>query len=291
MRKTRSGLFGKAPSGSWGKVRGVIRGLMIGGCLTLMAPGAARSAGAELLLTVQPILDQAQTHKSFDSLCQYLSQVTGRSCRVITSPNFLAYWQSMNNVKSYNLAFDAAHFTDYRISKLGFTVLAKVPDSVTYSLVVQDKSMVLDPAELVGKRVATLGIPSIGAARLNEMFPNPSRQPITIEVADSEQGMKLLLQGKVYAAILPTPIVSQFMVTGSPISVVLTTDPIPHIALSASPAIDNMTREVIKRAMLAAPKTVAGRKMLKEVGFERFDPATTAVYAGQAKVLRDYSGY
>jgi phosphonate transport system substrate-binding protein len=291
MRKARFGIFGKVLSGSRGNSVGVIGGLTAWTCVVLWAPGAAHGAAAELVLAVQPILDEAQTHTSFDPLCQYLSAVTGRPCRVFTSPNFLAYWQTMLGGKSYNLALDAAHFTDYRVGKFGFSVLAKAPDTVTYSLVVQDKNLVLDPAELVGQRVATLGIPSIGAARLNGMFPHPARQPIVVEVGNAEEGMNLLLQGKVSAAILPTPIIGQFMANGSPISVVLTTEPIPHIALSAAPSIDDTTRELIRRAMIDAPKSVLGRKMLKDVGFERFDPATPAVYAGQAKVLREYSGY
>ena len=257
----------------------------------IFTPQPVATGGNELVLAVQPILDEEQTRKVFQPLCDYLAHATGRPCRLFTSPNFYAYWDNVRQSKAFNLVLDAAHFTDYRTQKLGFEVLAKIPDSVTYTLVTRDNDLMLDASELVGKRVATLGIPSIGAARLNGLFPNPSRQPVVIEVGAAEKAMRMLLDGKVSAAILPTPIVSQQMASGAGVSVVLTTDPIPHIALSASSSIDASTRTALRNALLSAHNSEAGKKMLKLIGFERFDPASSAVYVDQRKILKEYWGY
>ena len=268
---------------------------IIGLCLVFIGlggfspTGSAGTATTDLVIAVQPILDADGTRKSYGPLCHYLARATGKTCHIYTSPNFLSYWQTMRASNAYNLVLDAAHFTDYRITKLGYVVLVKIPDTVSYSLVVLSKNLILDPTELVGRHVATLGIPSMGAARLNQMFPNPSRQPITVEVADAERGVDLLVQGKVLAAILPTPIISQYMQRGSPLSVVLTTDPIPHVALSAAPSMDVATREIIRKALLDVSKTEGGKQMLKQIGLEQFDPATAAAYAGQSRVLMEYS--
>mgnify|MGYP001614772398 FL=1 len=251
----------------------------------------ATAAGGELVLAVQPIMEEGLTRKAFQPLCDYLAQATGRPCRILTSPNFYAYWDTVRQGTAFNLVLDAAHFTDYRAQKLGYHVLAKIPNTVTYSLVTLDSALLLDAGELVGKRVATLGIPSIGAARLNGLFPNPSRQPVTVEVGAAEQAMRLLLSGKVNAAILPTPIVAQQMASGGGLSVVLTTDPIPHIGLSAAPSVDANTRSALSKALLSAHTSEDGKKMLKQIGFERFDPATAAVYTGQAGILKEYWGY
>lgn len=263
--------------------------------VSLYCSGASVTAVAvepgEVVLAIQPVLSEAQTRASFGPLATYLSQVSGKRVTIATRPNFLAYWDTLRKGAGYDLVLDAAHFTDYRVQKLGFTVLAKVPDSVSYSLVMRDDDPAFDPAELVGRRVATLGTPSIGAARLNAMFPNPVRQPIAVEVASAEEGMELLLAKKVEAAILPTPIVSQRMAQGGGIAVVTTTDAIPHIALSAAPSIDAATQERIRRGLLDATKTPAGKEMLKQIGFERFDPATAAVYKGQATTLKQYWGF
>lgn len=258
--------------------------------LPFAAPRAAQDPDT-LLLLVQPILSAEKTRAAFQPLADYITKLTGKYCMVRTMPNFLAYWDAVRRPNDYDLVLDAAHFTDYRASKLGFTVLAKIPDTVSYSLVVPDNMLIFDPTELIGKRVATLGPPSIGAARLNGMFPNPVRQPMIIEVESSEQGMQMLLNHQVDGAILPTPLVSRQMTQGGGISVVTTTEPIPHIALSASPRLDAALREKIRIGVLDAAETPDGRKMLRGIGFSRFDPATAAIYAGQRRILKEFWGY
>jgi len=257
----------------------------------LLAHVPAQAADRDLVLAVQPILDPEHTRQAFQPLCDYLAKATQRNCTIFTSTHFYPYWEAARQGKEFNLVLDAAHFTDYRLQKLGFQVLAKVPDSVTYSLVTDTDTFIVDPSELVGKRVATLGIPSIGAARLNSMFPKPTRQPVTIEVRDAETGIKMLETKKVVAALLPTPIVSQQMARGAKINVVLTTDPIPHIGLSASPSVDSTTREAIRRALVRANQTEDGKAMLKAIGFERFDAATPSIYKGNADLLQQYWGF
>lgn len=252
---------------------------------------SAIAANGGCTLGVQPILSEQQTKKAFQPLADYLGKVASKTCVVRTSPNFLAYWDGVRKGGVYDLVLDAAHFTDYRAQKQGWEILAKIPDTVSYSLIVSDQTAVIDAGELISKRIATLGVPSIGAARLNALFPNPSRQPITVEVESAEAGIALLRAGKVDAAILPTPVVSQQMAQGGGISVVLTTEPIPHIALSASPQLPAATRERLRQALLAADKTPEGREMLKAIGFEKFDPASSAIYAGQSKTLKDYWGF
>src|SRR4030065_228192 len=136
-------------------------------------------------------------------------------CRISTRPNFLSYWEMMRRGKEYNLILDDAHFTDYRAQKMGYVVLAKIPNTVTYSLIVPHAAKLDDPARLVGRRIATLGIPSIGAAQLNGLFTQPSKQPIPVEVDSAADGFALLRKGKVAAAILPTPLVREEIVRGS----------------------------------------------------------------------------
>jgi len=267
---------------------------VVAGVLALSVLSVATRAAAEdrpLVLLVQPILSAEQTVKAFTPLCQYLGAVAARSCRVQVMPNFLSYWDFMRRNDGVDLVIDAAHFTDYRVQKFGYDVLAKIPDTVSYSLVVREDKLIFDPIELTGKRIATLGPPSIGAARLAGMYPNPVRQPSIVEVDSAEDGMRRLLTGKVEAAILPTPLVSRQMAQGGGIAVVMTTEPIPHIALSASPNLDARLRKQMRDALMTADDTDAGRAMLREIGFPRFDPANPGIYAGQSAILREYWGY
>jgi len=264
---------------------------LVSACLAAaVAVSALPTRGeTELVLLIQPILSEERTQQVFRPLADYIGAAAGKPCRIRTLPNFLAYWDVVRRGE-YDFAFDAAHFTDYRVHKMGFAVLAKIPEGVSYSVIVPDTQLIFDPLELAGKRVATLGPPSIGAARLNAMYPNPVRQPVSVEVGDSEAGIALLRQGKVDAAILPTPFVSQQMAQGD-IAVVVTTEPIPHIALSASGRVPRPLQESIRTALVQAERSEAGQAMLKAIGFERFDPATPEIYANQRNMLSGYWGY
>ncbi len=259
--------------------------------LLLLKIDIAAAANDELVLMVQPILNQEKTIKAFQPLADYISRITGKKSVVRAMPNFFSYWDTIRQAGSYDLVLDAAHFTDYRAQKMNFEILAKIPDTVSYSLIVPENTLIFDPTELTGKTIASLGPPSIGAARLSAMFPNPVRQPIIVEVSSSAEGMDLLVNGRVRAAILPTPLVSQRMSGEGGIVVVTTTEPIPHIAISASPRMNKAMRDQIRSALLTADKNEEGRKMLKGIGFPKFDPATPEVYADQSNILKEFWGY
>jgi len=273
---------------SFSQVRGILIMLALAGLIGM--PGAHGDI-SELVLGVSPLLEEQDTQRLYQPLCDYLAAVARRPCRVVTRPNYLTYWESMRRGQVYNLLLDDAHFTDYRIQKMGYTVLAKIPHTVTYSLAIPRTAKIRDPARLVGRRIATLGIPSMGAAFLNGLFPQPSKQPIPVEVDNAAEGFALLRHGKVEAAILPTPLVREEILRGAELRVLLSTVPIPQMGLSAAPEIDSATRTLLQKALLQAHKSPAGQKLLAELGIERFDAATATIYRGQARILQQYWGY
>lgn len=251
----------------------------------------ARAQVSELVLGVAPLLSETETRAQFQPLCDYLTSATQLPCRVGTRPNFLSYWETIRLGKEFNLVLDEAHFTDYRSQKMQYTVLVKIPNTVTYSLIVPNTNKIIDPARLAGRRIATLGIPSMGAAQLNSLFPKPSKQPIPVEVDNAAEGFALLHENKVAAAILPTPLVREQIVSGAPFRVMLSTVPLPHMAVSVAPEVDAQLRLTLRRALLTAQKSENGRAMLAHLGIERFDPANATIYKGQARILQDYWGY
>lgn len=259
--------------------------------LLLLVSVPAPAAVTELVLGIAPLEGETATRQQFAPLCQYLARAANLPCRIATRPNFLGYWETMRRGGEYNLILDEAHFTDYRVQKMDYVVLAKIPGTVTYSLVVPRTTRIGDPSRLVGRRIATLGIPSMGAAILNGLFPKPSKQPIPVEVDTAEEGFAMLRDDKVSAAILPTPLVRQQVMRGAPLRVLLSTEPLPNMGLSAAPEIDPELRATLRRALLDAQKTTDGRSMLKAIGIERFDPTSATIYKGQARILQQYWGY
>jgi ABC-type phosphate/phosphonate transport system substrate-binding protein len=259
--------------------------------LSFTAVYAAGATKDDLVLGVAPVLDEKETRARYQPLCKYLTSTTKRPCRVATQPNFFAYWNIMRRGGEFNLILDDAHFTDYRVQKMNYTVLAKFPYTVTYSLAIPRDSKIDDPARLTGRRIATLGIPSMGAALLNGLFPQPSKQPIPVEVDNANEGLTMLREGKVAAALMPTAIVREEITRGAALRVLLSTVPIPDLALSTAPELPAELRQQIRDSLLNAHKTEAGRSMLGQLGIERFDAANATVYRGQARLLQEFWGY
>jgi len=263
--------------------QGIIRNILIG-IFLLTATMETQAAG--LTLAIQPIMPEAQTRAAYQPLIDYLQQITGEPVQLVTSPNFLVYWQLMQR-KQWDLVFDAAHFTDYRVEKAGYKVLAKLPDTVSYTLATHPDLMVLETADLIGKRVASLPSPGLGAARLQEIFPNPMRQPEIIEAADADEAAALVESGKADAAMLPTRMLSVY----TNLVPVYTTRAVPAPALSASPSLPPALRKKIQQAMLDAGKSSEGQAMFKAINLPPFVSADNRLYTGHGVLLANTWGY
>ncbi|OGI47154.1 MAG: hypothetical protein A2151_07645 [Candidatus Muproteobacteria bacterium RBG_16_65_34] len=268
-----------------GGTRGTGVLVMLAATLLLGAPGSARAA--DIRFAVQPILSEEQTYKAFQPLAEYIANVTGKSVELKTAPDFTTYWYKMKQGKEYNLVLDAPFYTEYRMKNHGFVPLVKVPGLVSYSLVAHSSSGIMDVSELTGKKIATLIPPAPGGLMLARLFPNPSRQPYLQPVNSSEEAMEMLLGGEVMAAMVPTPLVARAMAAGKDIATITTSPQTPHITLSASSGMDEVTREKIKKALLEANKTPQGQEMLKKIGFpEGFEPAPPQIYKGYSDYLK-----
>jgi phosphonate transport system substrate-binding protein len=252
---------------------------------SILYAGALRAE--EYRLVIQPILPPDETRKAFTPLADYLSKETGATIKLVTAVNFLAYWETMKKNNTYDLIVDAAHFTDYRAERMGYSVLAKIPDVVSYTIVTSQDADVLEARDLIGKTIATIGSPSLGAVRLEEIFPNPIRQPIIIEVNNSREALEKVQDGKAVAAIVPTPLVGQY----PNLVPVMTTEQVPHIALSASPRVPKPLQNKIRKALVNANKTDDGKAMLAKINFPSFQATSKKVYKNYASLLEGVWGY
>jgi len=249
---------------------------------------ATESRAAEYSLAIQPILPQAQLKSDFQPLADYLSQETGQTITIYTQRNFLFYWTKMRKKeKGFDLVLDAAHFTDYRVKKQGYTVLAKMPDTTSFSIVTSEDNFIMEPEELIGLRVATMPSPSLGALRLEELFTNPMRIPNYVWEMNTSVAVEKLSSGEIDAAIIPTRLASTY----NNLNIVMTTEPVPHMGLSASPDIPAEMQEKIRHALLNATNTESGKAMLEQLKLNKFEPADNATYDGYSELLKDVFGY
>ncbi len=235
----------------------------------------------EWFLSVQPVLSKKRIEQAYQPLAEYLSRKTGETIRIRAHRNFIAYWASLQKKDGFDFVLDAAHFTDFRLQQMGYHLLARLPDTVSFSLVTRDDNLIFDVEELITRRVASLSPPSVGALRLLQWFPDPMRQPRLVYVNSSEEAVQRVIKGKADAAMIPTALVSGF----ENLNTVKTTEPLPHMGFSASPEVPQSLRSRVSQALLQANKTPAGQKMLQQLRFPAFIAASPKDYKGYAKLL------
>ena len=256
-------------------------------CVALLLVIAPLQLQAETIrFTVQPILERDQSLQAYQPLVQYLESETGLDIQMVASVNFLTYWQQMLKGE-FDMILDAAHFTAYRMDNNDYVPIAKLPGTVTYSLVTSPDLLILEPWELIGKKVATNEPPSLAMVRLLEMYPNPLRQPIFVESNSSEKALNLIESEKVDAAIVPTPMLNAF----PDLNVVSTTDPAPHMTFSVAPTVTEEARQKLQNAMISAAETDQGKAMLARLNFEGFEKPDGYKYEGYEELLQETWGY
>ena len=238
-------------------------------------------------MAIQPIFSKEKTISIYQPLATYLSQATGHEIKIFASSNFVSYWEELRSNKKYDLALDAAHFTSYRIKNLNYSVLAKIEDTVSYSLVSNEEDTFFDTEELIGKRIATSASPSIGGVRLLNMYPNPTRQPVFIGTNNFQDTLTMLKTKKVTAALIPTPLISG----DSSVNTIMVTEPIPHMALSASSRVDKTIQDKIRLALLKANTTADVKQLYQQLNLAGFEKANNLTYVGYEQLLKDVWGY
>jgi ABC-type phosphate/phosphonate transport system substrate-binding protein len=253
--------------------------------VTLLAIPAARADQFNLVVRSEALGTDALT--AFAPLVAYLSEASGHQLVLQVPDSALEHWQAMGKRDDYDLVLDEGHFTDYRVQSLDYRVLARVSGVVGFSVVTGPATVFVEPDELYGEPVAAPAPPSLAALRLEELFPDPIRAPVLVEVGSYDEGVRRVINGDVTAAVIPSS-----MVRDHPqLNVVISTQQGPGMALSASPSVPAGAREDIRRAFLAARDIDAGRRALASAHLAGFEPASAALYEGYARLLRGTWGY
>jgi ABC-type phosphate/phosphonate transport system substrate-binding protein len=72
---------------------------------------------------------------------------------------------------------------------------------------------------------------------------------------------------------------------------VATTEPVPHLAVSASPNLPADVRQKIQQALLTANDNPQGQGMLQKVNISGFEKASNALYRPYDSLLQGVWGY
>ena len=241
---------------------------------------------ATYTLAVQPTMPMEQTESFYRPLTDYLSAQTGHTFKIQAQHNYVAYWEALRR-ENVDLALEAAHFTGHRVAKANYQVIAKILDTLSFSLVTNEDLLLFEPNELIGKKVVTPASPSLSGVELARMFPNQMRQPTITSVSNFQQALQQLKAGRATAALVPTTLVSGDLT----VNTVATTEPVPHLAVSASPNLPADVRQKIQQALLTANDNPQGQGMLQKVNISGFEKASNALYRPYDSLLQGVWGY
>ncbi|MDH5632290.1 MAG: phosphate/phosphite/phosphonate ABC transporter substrate-binding protein [Gammaproteobacteria bacterium] len=234
--------------------------------------------------------NEADSALRFQALADYLEARTGYRYRVRTSHNFLFHWTSVRVASSREIAIDAAHFSDYRLTKLGNRLLAKETGSSSLALITRSTDNT-PLHKFAGKPVAVRDIPSLDATRLHAMLPDPARQPRIYPISDYQDGLELLDQDKVAALMLPTSLASDLLEISQGYRILAITEPVAARAITASRDLDPVIFRQVQRALLFAADSSAGRFALEQAGLNQLIAGDASDYDGYRELLASYWGY
>lgn len=238
-------------------------------------------------LAVAPLMSPAETRERYTPLLQYLQRKTGHSFELVTSGNFMSYWSVIRKPKELHFALGGSHLAAYLVARQQHGFVARLDGVVSYSLIARADEFVIEPEELLNKRLAILPAPNMSALAAAQVFSNPMRQPVQVPVVNAEAAMEAVRNAQADAAFVPTPFLQRYPEA----AVILTTDQMPGMTLTASPGVAQSVVTQLQQALFEATDDPQGKKALEELRFVKFIKAEPSEYAGLEKLLEGMWGY
>ena len=165
--------------------------------------------------------------------------------------------------------------------------MAKVSGVLSFTLISRPDELIINPEELVNHKVAVLASPNLGGLLVSNMFRNPARQPVMVEVKNAMDALEAVRDERADAAYVPTPILSHYHEA----TVITSSEQIPNMTMTASPRVPPEVGQAVARALFEAGQSEEGKAMLAAVNLPGFEPAKRSEYAGLEQLLNGMWGY
>ncbi len=257
-------------------------------CLSVCLSIPLVTHGAEKYrLGIAPVLDYEDTLKNYQPLADYLSQKAGIDLELMPARNFIGYWNQMRKPDTYDFVFDGAHLAAYRSEKMDHRLLAKVSGVLSFTLISRPDDLILDPEELVNRKVAVLASPNLGGLLAHNLFHHPARQPAMVEVKNAMDALEAVRSERADAAYVPTPILQYYPEA----TVISSSRQLPNMTMTASSRVPVEVQQNVARALIEAGSSDEGKAMLAAAGIASFEPTQRAEYSGLETLLSGMWGY
>lgn len=235
---------------------------------------------------------RAEAEHNYKPIVDLLSKATGKHFVYEFQTNWLSYETDMRAGK-FDVVFDGPHFTGWRMLRMGYTPLLRLPQPHVWVVTTLTTSPYRDIASLAGRRVCVHAPPNFGTLTLLSLFDNPSRIPYNVEIHGWKAGFDGVLKGKCDATILPITNFNTFnAAAGGAERIIFKHDPYPNQAFSASPRVPAEMQHKILEALMS-PEGREATKVIRDrfCKGQAMVPATKEEYAQVGLVLRNYYGF
>jgi ABC-type phosphate/phosphonate transport system substrate-binding protein len=243
---------------------------------------------ADYTFAIQPDYPPDRIEQAYKPLMDYLGKTTGQHFTLVAARNYHFYFRDMQNGAKADFAFDEAHFTDYRIQHAHYEPLARTAERTSYSLVTNLDVGTKGVSALVGHGIATMSAPSLGYSLLVEFYTNPVSQPDIRSSSPSwKDAVDSIFAGEADGAIIPTALKEQY----PNVTVIKTSRQFAGQCVTAAATVPAEVKDKVREALLKLDSDPDAAKLLLELGFSKFVPATAKDYEGAEQVLKTYFGY
>ncbi len=236
------------------------------------------SPAMSLTLLVHPVFTPDQAELVYRPLINYLNSATRHEFELVTPRDFHRYWLDTRRGEALpDLTLEDAHMVAYRMSRFGFTPLAKPEQPATFSLMTSDLREEQRLEFFVGRRVSSMPAPSLGYLVLASWYDNPMAQPVFFSNASSWlDAVEIVFNLEADAAIVPHNLVDRYV----NLDIVATSPEFPGTTVAASPNVPESVREEITDALVALQDDPEYYDALFEMDIDRFVPADPDDYEG-----------
>jgi ABC-type phosphate/phosphonate transport system substrate-binding protein len=282
-------------------VYAVIAAVAVGSGFYFFQPANGKSASALspaqtvkniLVFTSPPRETPEEGEALYKPIAEYLSATTGKKI-VYKHPGTWGLYRTEMLNGDYDIIFDGGHFSDYRAQKLGYSIIAKMPELQEFAIIARKDSNVTSVDQLAGQTICAPPPPNQGALHLMSQFKDPAKQPVVVPVTGNFWAAVYegVVTGSCKAGVLVVANLQKLDKEGA-IKIVHKTAPQPNQAFSVSPRVAPEDREKIAAALVASESTTPTQNLRErfKIG-ERFVSANNAEYAGISEVLRNEWGF
>jgi ABC-type phosphate/phosphonate transport system substrate-binding protein len=253
-------------------------------------PAMPAMAAKETLIFAAAPGDVPDAAGFYKPLLDLIAKASGKKVELQIPANYIEYAKN-TRAGSYDLVFDASHFTAWRVARVGHLALARLPGDARIVVATRpDGPKSLD--ELAsGRRVCVLPAPTLSNLAFEQLFQNPARQPVLVVARSPAELTDCLSSKRGEAAVFPSDIWEG--VDAKELRVIPQPNPIafPERTLTASGELEADLRAKVAAALLSEEGAKALAPFLKYYKAEKLVAPDAKAYEPARLLLQQAAGF